>query len=209
VNSIPELVGKWAPEFYQYGDKRISQMPLDIDNAPLSGRRTGTATMPGLIAQSPAPTAQCDQDRLIHLQLEESRLSSGDVVSCESNRRTFYSTPGTITAALRRYGAINKHLHDETLERDGSTRWAFWPDAIRDKLTLLLSGPMQFVLTASGARHISSLFLAGPGPGELRRIICQVELQADDRLLCSDLPAGWESALRNASPSIDRLNDGG
>jgi hypothetical protein len=194
-------------------------MPLDIKITPLY--RVGgqeLPTMPGLMAAVPPRQAARgrDQDRLIvHLQLAgKAVLSSGDVVQAASRAAiAFYSTPGTITAALRSAaGAINKHLHDRNLSNPGQGMYAVGIlalAAIREsQLTLLLSGPMQaFVLTASGARHIAES-LSGRGLGlgsSTPHYFAKVELQADDRLLfCSDLPAGWESALRDTSPaSID------
>ena len=191
-------------------------MPLDITLTPLY--RVGgqdQPSLPGLMAAVPPRQAARgrDQDRLIvHLQLAgKAVLSSGDVVHVASRAAmAFYATPGTITSALR--GAartINALLHDRNRSSPGQGKYAVGMlalAAIREsQLTLLLSGPMQaFVLGAAGTSRIADS-LSGRGLGlgsSTPHYFAKIELKVNDRLLfCGTLPAGWEAALADWSPT--------
>ncbi|HEY5982151.1 MAG TPA: hypothetical protein VIU38_01645 [Anaerolineales bacterium] len=190
-------------------------MPLDITITPLyrAGGKDQTS-LPGLMAAVPPRQAARgrDQDRLIvYLQLAgKAVLSSGDVVQSASRAAmAFYATPGTITSALRAAAAtINKQLHERNLAGSGEGKHAvafLALAAVREsQLTLLLSGPMQaFVLGSAGVRHIADS-LSGRGLGlgnSAPHYFSQTVLQAGDRIvICSALPAAWESALRDSGP---------
>ena len=191
-------------------------MPLDITITPLY--RAGgqeQPSLPGLMAAVPPRQAARgrDQDRLIvHLQLAgKAVLSSGDVVQAASRAAlAFYSTPGTITSALRSAAeAINDHLHDRNRMSPGQGIFAVGYLALacirESEMTISLSGPVQaFVLRTDGVRQISDT-LSGRGLGlgtTTAHYFAKVALQVSDRVLLSGpVPAGWEVALRNLSPS--------
>ena len=214
--SCMDCRGCSAPEFYQYNDKGISAMPIDITITPLN--RVGgqeQASLPGLMAAVPPRKAARgrDQDRLIvYLQLAgKAVLSSGDVVQAASRAAVaFYATPGTITSALRSAAeAVNHQLHSRNLASPGQGKFAVGMlalVAIREShLTLLLSGPMKaFVLGAAGARQIADS-LSGRGlglGGSTPHYFAQLSLQVNDLILLgSSLPSAWQSALRDPSPS--------
>ena len=191
-------------------------MPLDITITPLY--RVGgqeQPSLPGLMAAVPPRQVARgrDQDRLIvHLQLAgKAVLSSGDVVQAASRAAVaFYATPGTITSALRSAAeTINKYLHDRNRASPSQGMYAMGVlalAAIREsQITLLLSGPMQaFVLGSTGVRHMADS-LSGRGLGlgsSTPHYFSKIDLHVGDRLLiCGNLPAAWESTLRNPSPA--------
>jgi hypothetical protein len=191
-------------------------MPLDITITPLyrvGGREQ--ASLPGLMAAVPPRQAARgrEQDRLIvDLQLAgKAVLSSGDVIQTASRAAmAFYSTPGTITAALRTAAeTINQQLHDRNRASPGQGSYALGILALlavrQSQITLLLSGPMQaFVLSAAGARHIADS-LSGRGLGLGSRTphyFAKIDLLEGDRVvLCSNPPAAWESPLRDSRPA--------
>jgi hypothetical protein len=154
-----------------------------------------------------------DQDRLVvHLQLAgKAVLSSGDVVQAASRAaRAFFATPGTITSALRSAAeAINDHLHERNRQSPGQGMYAVGYLALasirESEMTILLSGPMQaFVLRTDGVRHIADS-LSGRGLGlgtATAHYFAKLALEPDVKvLLCGALPAGWDAALQNLSPT--------
>ncbi len=191
-------------------------MPLDITITPLY--RVGgqeQPSLPGLMAAVPPRQAARgrDQDRLVvHLQLAGRAISSsGDVVQAASRAAlAFYSTPGTITSALRSAAeAVNDHLHDRNRLSQAQGAYSVGYLALtsirESEMTILLSGPVQaLVLRTDGIRHIADS-LSGRGLGlgtATAHYFAKVTLQPGDRILLSGaLSAGWEAAVRNLSPS--------
>lgn len=191
-------------------------MPLDITITPI--HRVGgkeQASLPGLMAAVPPRQAARgrDQDRLIvNLQLAgKAVLSSGDVIQAASRAAVaYYSTPGTITAALRQAAStVNQQLHDRNRASPGEGKFAIGILALlairESQITLLLSGPMQaFVLGAAGARRIAdSLSGRGLGLGStMPYYFAQIGLLDGDRIvLCGNPPAAWDSPLQDSRPA--------
>ena len=191
-------------------------MPLDLTLTPLY-RLTGVdqPSLPGLMATVPPRKAARgrDQDRLVvYLLLAGNAvLSTGEYVQLASRAAVaFYETPGTLTAALRTScESINKLLYDRNMSSPGRGQYALGLLTLvvirESQVTLLMSGPMQaFVLHTNGAQHIFDT-LSGKGIGlsqTASHYFSQVSLQPNDRLvLCTKVPFGWESALKDTSPT--------
>ncbi len=191
-------------------------MPLDLTLTPLY-RVDGEdqPSLPGLMAAAPPRKVARgrDEDRLVvYLQLAgEGVLSSAQCIQSASRAAVaFYSTPGTITAALRAATeSIHRPLHALNFSTPTAGRYVVGLLALvvlrGSQLTLLLSGPLQgFLLSAQGARHVSDS-LSGKGLGLSETppyFFSQYSLQPGDRLLlCSSVPAAWESAVQDTSPA--------
>jgi hypothetical protein len=191
-------------------------MALDLTLTPLY-RADGEdqPSLPGLMAAVPPRKVARgrDDDRLIvYLQLSGNAvLSNAQCIQAASRAAVaFYSTPGTITAALRAATeSVHRPLHALNLNTPTPGRYAVGLLALAvlrgSQLTLLLSGPLQgFLLAAEGARRISGS-LSGKGLGLSETppyFFSQLNLQPNDRLLlCSDVPAAWKAALQDASPA--------
>lgn len=191
-------------------------MALDLTLTPLY-RVDGAeqASLPGLMAAVPPRRSARgrDGDRLIvYLQLEGNAvLSSAQCRQAASQAAVaFYNTPGTITAALRAATeSIHRPLHALNLSSPTPGRFAsglLGLAALRGyQLTLLLSGPIQvFLLASGGVVHISDS-LSGKGVGLSEAppyFFSQQTLQPSNRLLlCGKIPPAWESALQDVSPA--------
>ncbi len=191
-------------------------MTLDLTLTPLY-RVDGEdqSSLPGLMAAAPPRKVARgrDEDRLVvYLQLAGNAvLSNAQCVQAASRAAVaFYSTPGTITAALRAATeSVHRPLHALNLNAAAPGRYAVGVLALAvlrgTQLTLLLSGPLQgFLLCADGARSISDS-LSGRGLGLSETppyFFSQYNLQPGDRLLlCSRVPAAWPAALQDASPA--------
>lgn len=191
-------------------------MPLDITITPLS--RIGgkdQPSLPGLMVAVPPRQAARgrSQDRLIvYLHLGgQAFLSSGDVIQAASRAAmAFYSTPGTLTSALRNAaGAVNGYLLDRNRSGPGQGQYAVGNLVLAvargAQLTLLMSGPMQaFVLGPTGTRHIADS-LSGRGLGlgnSTQHYFSQLDLHVGDRaLFCNVLPSSWGPLLLDSSPA--------
>ncbi len=191
-------------------------MPLDLTLTPLyrlNGREQ--ASLPGLMATTPPrKTARGrDQDRVVVYLIAtgSGAVLTGETVQLASRAAVaFYETPGTTTAALRAAAeSINKPLYERNVSGPGHGQYTAGMLAIlavrEAQLTVLLSGPMHaYLLGAQGTQHIfDTLSGRGLGLGQTTpHYFSQVQLQADDRLLlCSKMPAAWETAVQDASPA--------
>ncbi len=191
-------------------------MALDLTITPLY-RVDGVdqSSLPGLMAAVPPRKVARgrDEDRLIvYLQLTGNAvLSSAQCVQAASRAAVaYYSTPGTITAALRAATeSVHRPLHALNLNAAAPGRYVVGLLALAvlrgSQLTLLLSGPLQgFLLSTDGARSVSDS-LAGRGLGLSETppyFFSQHNLHPGDRLLlCSKVPSAWEAALQDASPA--------
>jgi len=191
-------------------------MALDLTLTPLY-RADGEdqPSLPGLMAAVPPRKVARgrDDDRLIvYLQLTGNAvLSNAQCIQAASRAAiAFYSTPGTITAALRAaMESVHRPLHALNLNTPTPGRYATGLLALAvlrgSQMTLLLSGPLQgFLLQAEGPRRFSDS-LSGKGLGLSETppyFFSQFSLQINDRLLlCPDVPAAWESALQDTSPA--------
>jgi hypothetical protein len=191
-------------------------MSLDITLAPvyrIDGK--DQPSLPGLMAAMP-PRKRArgrDLDRLVvYLLLTgNAAFSTGEYLQLTSRAVVaFYSTPGTLTAALRAAAeSINQTLLGRNMSTSGRGQYSaglLALAAIREsQATLLLSGPIHaFVLGADSAQDISDT-LAGRGLGlsqALPYYFSQVTLQPNDRVVfCGKVPPAWEAALKDKSPS--------
>jgi hypothetical protein len=191
-------------------------MALDLTLAPLY-RIDGKdqPSLPGLMAaMPPRRTARGrDQDRLVvYLLLTGTAVfSTGEYLQLTGRAvETFYNTPGTFTSALRAAAeSINKSLLERNMSTSGRGQYAaglIALAAIREsQVTLLLSGPVHvFVLGPHEAQDISDT-LSGRGLGlsqALPHYFSQVTLQPNDYVVfCGKVPAAWEAALKDKTPS--------
>jgi len=178
--------------------------------------------LPGLMAATPTKRAargREDGQLLIYLTLSGTTPYS----SAEYNRimtqlaQRFYQTSGSLTSAIRATAdALNQFLLNRNLTTTGKGQY------IIGRLVLgVLRGP-QLIFAQSGPTHVFHLSGGesrqihdaqiegrGLGIGQTTPIyFSQIDLRhADLLVLCSDLPAGWDTTLlaeRNATPEALR-----
>ena len=172
--------------------------------------------MPGLLAITPPRSAARgrEQDRLLAYLLltgNSSFTTTEYTQIAEDAAKTFYSTGGSITNALRAAGEfVNKRLLDRNMTTSSRGQYATgWLTlaAVRDaQCTLLMSGPMHIYRFGPGEpRHIFEPHVSGKGLGMSQAApihYAQVTLNPGEcLLLCGKIPRGWESALTDPTPT--------
>lgn len=115
--------------------------------------------------------------------------------------KTYYSTSGTVTSALRSTAeSLNQYLLDQNVQQSstGSQSVGHLTQIVmrETRLSIAQSGLSHaYILSASGARHIHDLHLAGNGLGLSRstaRHYSQLELQPNDAIVVTlQPPASW------------------
>ncbi len=178
--------------------------------------------LPGLLTVAPpkrAARGREDDHLLIYLTLSGntpvSSLEYSEIVSRVAQR--FYKVPGSLTFAIRTtVEMLNQFLLNRNLHTTGKGQYIIGRlilGALRGtQFVFAQCGPTHvFHLTSLEARQIHDVQIAGRGLGigqATPLCFAQTDLHAGDLLvLCSDLPAGWETALlgeRKASPEILR-----
>ncbi len=171
--------------------------------------------MPGLLALPPrSGTRGREQDRLVAYLLltGNSTFTTAEYTQVAENAaNVFYATSGSTTNALRAAGeAVNKALLERNMGTSSRGQYALgWLilAALREsQCTFLLSGPMHaYHFGSNESRHIFEPAVSGRGLGMSQAAnihYAQVTLQSGDHLLfCGKLPAPWESALSDPTPS--------
>jgi len=173
-------------------------------------------SMPGLLALTPPRSAARgrEQDRLLAYLLlaGNSTFTTTEYAQiAEDAAKTFYSTGGSITSALRAAGEfVNKTLLDRNMTTSSRGQYATgWLTlaAVRDaQCTLLMSGPMHIYRFGPGEpRHIFEPHVSGKGLGMSQAApihYAQVTLNPGECLLfCGKIPRGWEGALSDPTPT--------
>lgn len=193
---------------------------LDLLILPLA--RAGgkeQASVPGLHVAVPPkrPARFRDRDRLaLHLALTGTAPLVPEQVNAllENLAKTFYSTPGTVTAAQRAIAeALNQYLLDRNL-RNASTGQQATGHLTQivfreDRLSIAQSGISHaYLLTESGFDHAHDPVLAGNGLGMNRTApvhFKQINLKANDAVIIAvDPPLAWTKetwiSLRGQGP---------
>ncbi len=173
--------------------------------------------LPGLLALSPPrKTARGrEQDRLlVYLTLAGNVMYSSaeySEVTAQVSER-FYSTPGSLTFALKTaVEALNTYLVERNMKTSANKQYSIGAlvlAALRnDMFYFVQSGPTHaYLLTNGETRHFYDATLAGKGLGlsqTARMHFSQATLSPGDRMLfCAALPPNWDKSLseeRNAS----------
>ena len=184
---------------------------LDLNLLPLvSHAGQEKSALPGLhIAVKPRRTARGRQnDRLVFLlSLEGNAPMTSDRQEQLLVRlaQTYYTTPGSLTSALRAVAeTLNQFLFERNLRGSSNGQQAIGlltQLVLRDgRIVFAHSGPAHaFLITAEGAQHFFDPQLSGHGLGLGRTApirYFQAELKANDSLLLTfQPPVNWNSSF--------------
>jgi hypothetical protein len=187
---------------------------IDLLILPLA--RTGGQEQPGArglyVSTPPRKSARFrGRDRLaLHLALDgNAPLPAEQINQILGNlAKSYYSTSGTVTTALRKTGeSLNQFLLDRNLRNSSTGRQSvgyLTQIVLRDtRLSIAQSGLSHaYILSASGATHVHDLHLAGNGLGLSRTTsirFSQVDLQPNDAIIITlQPPASW---------TLDKMDD--
>ncbi len=165
--------------------------------------------LPGLSAQNPPRKLARgrDQDRLlVYLTLagnvSYSTSEYGQIV--EQVAETFYSSPGSLTFALKTAAAsLNDYLVECNMKSTGKGLYSIGALVLcslrGNSMYIVQAGPTHVYHLTGDTRHLYDPQLAGKGLGlsqAARMYFSQVVLSAGDRLLmCAVLPPNWDKSI--------------
>lgn len=180
---------------------------LDLLILPLV--RSGGQEQPGVqglhVASPPRKLARFrGRDRIaLHLSIDGNAPLSPKQINqiLASLAKTYYSTSGTVTTALRRTAeSLNQYLLDRNLQDSSTGRQSvgyLTQIVLREtRLSIAQSGLSHiYILSASGASHVHDLHLAGNGLGLNRTTsirYSQLDLQPNDAIIVTlQPPTSW------------------
>ncbi len=170
---------------------------------------------PGLLALNPSKKIARgrDQDRLlVYLTLGGnvgfSASEYGEIATQVAD--IFYSTPGSLTFALKTAAELlNSFLAERNMKSTGKGLYSIGALVLcnlrGNSMYIVQSGPTHVYHLAGETRHLYDPQLAGKGLGlgqSARMYFSQVTLSAGDRLLiCAALPPDWETPLSSMTGS--------
>jgi len=171
--------------------------------------------LPGLLAQNPPKkfARGRDQDRLlVYLTLSGnvSYSASEYAIIIAQVADTFYSTPGSLTFALKTAAeTLNTYLVERNMKSTGKGLYSIGSLVLcnlrANSMYIVQAGPTHVYHLSKEARHLYDPLLAGKGLGlsqKARMYFSQVMLAAGDRLLlCAALPPNWEKSINNSHGS--------
>ncbi|HEY3313278.1 MAG TPA: hypothetical protein VGK00_16680 [Anaerolineales bacterium] len=176
--------------------------------------------LPGLLAQNPPkkPARGRDQDRLlVYLTLAGNVSYSESEYAGIANRvaETFYSTPGSLTFALKTAAeSLNTQLVDRNMKTTGKGLYSVGALVLcnlrGNSMYIVQAGPTHVYHLTGEARHLYDPLLAGKGLGlsqTAHMYFSQVTLSPGDRLLmCAALPPNWDKSISEARGSSSPEN---
>jgi hypothetical protein len=184
-------------------------MEESIDLLILPLARIGGQEQPGVqglqVAEPPRKSARFrSRDRLaLHLSLDGNAPLPAEQIKqiLDNLSKSYYSTAGTVTTALRRTAeSLNQFLLDRNLRNasTGKQSIGYLTQIVlrESRLSVAQSGLTHaYMLSTTGVNHVHDLNLAGNGLGLSRTTsirFSQLDLQPNDAIIISlQSPAGW------------------
>jgi hypothetical protein len=165
--------------------------------------------LPGLLAQNPPKRSARgrDQDRLfVYLTLAGNvNYSSSEYSEIVGQvAETFYSTPGSLTFALKTaVGALNTYLVERNMKSTGKGLYSIGALVLGNlrgnSMYIVQAGPTHVFHHTGEMQHLYDQQLAGKGLGlgqTARMYFSQVTLAVGERLLiCGALPQNWDKSI--------------
>ncbi len=171
--------------------------------------------LPGLLTQNPPQKSARgrDQDRLVVFltltgNVSYSAADYNEIVGHAAE--TFYSTPGSLTFALKAAtAALNTILVDSNMKSTGKGLYSNASLVLctlrGNSMYIVQSGPTHVYHLGTETRHLYDPDLAGKGLGlnqTARMYFSQVIISPGDRLLlCASLPPNWDKSLTESRGS--------